>query len=177
MTAHRVAWELEHGPVPAGAKILGCAGEPACVRADHLELIGGEAPPAAPTRRTVSSTDRQRSRKGAGSMRELRPGVWKFTVTVGQYDDGKPRRLYRQVFVPNANVAARELAAFVAEARSEPPSSEVIGATSPSTRPSSSTWTSTCGERRAGTSGPSRTTPRSTGAGSLPTPEDCCSAR
>ena len=68
MTAHRVSWELEHGSVPAGAKVLGCSGEPACVRVEHLELIGGEAPLVGLTRRTVSSTGRQRSRKGAGSM-------------------------------------------------------------------------------------------------------------
>lgn len=119
MTAHRLAWELAHGPLPDTSRVLGCPEEPACVRLDHLQVTGDETPES--RSRGVRASERTRSRKGGGSMREIRPGVWKFTVTVGQYDDGKPRRIYRQVFVPNANTATRELAAFVAEARSEPP--------------------------------------------------------
>jgi hypothetical protein len=52
-------------------------------------------------------------------MKEVRTGVWTLSVTAGQYEDGRQRRLYRQVKVPNAAAAARELAAFVAEVRGE----------------------------------------------------------
>ncbi|MGH9115618.1 MAG: HNH endonuclease [Acidimicrobiales bacterium] len=37
-TARRVVWELERGPVPAGAKVLACPAEPGCVRVGHLRL-------------------------------------------------------------------------------------------------------------------------------------------
>ena len=36
--AHRVAWELEHGPIPYGRTLRHTCGEPACVRSDHLVL-------------------------------------------------------------------------------------------------------------------------------------------
>lgn len=34
--AHRIAWELEHGPIAAGVKILHRCDNPRCVRHDHL---------------------------------------------------------------------------------------------------------------------------------------------
>jgi hypothetical protein len=36
--AHRVAWELERGPIPAGKHVLHHCDTPACVRAAHLFL-------------------------------------------------------------------------------------------------------------------------------------------
>lgn len=41
--ARKIAWELERGPVPAGARVLSCEVK-ACVRVDHLRLSGPEAP-------------------------------------------------------------------------------------------------------------------------------------
>lgn len=36
--AHRIAWQLSHGPVPEGLSVLHHCDTPACVRPDHLFL-------------------------------------------------------------------------------------------------------------------------------------------
>lgn len=36
--AHRVAWELAHGPIPPGQDVLHSCDNPPCVRKDHLFL-------------------------------------------------------------------------------------------------------------------------------------------
>jgi hypothetical protein len=43
-TAGRVAWELERGPLPDGARLRGCPDEPAWVRVSHLALIRRTGP-------------------------------------------------------------------------------------------------------------------------------------
>ena len=119
VTAHRAAWVFAHGPLPERARVLACPVEPACVRLDHLQVLNGDPSPIEGLRIVPARPRVGRARKGSGSMREVRPGVWTLTVTAGQYDDGRPRRLYRQVKVANAQEAARELAAFVDDARGE----------------------------------------------------------
>ncbi len=106
VTAHRFAWELTNGPVPAGARVLACAEEPACVRLEHLELVGAPAP----------EPQKPRARKGSGSLRRIGPGSWKLTVT-GVHADGTTHRLYRTVYVDSEAEARGELAQFVAEVR------------------------------------------------------------
>lgn len=105
VTAHRVAWELARGPLPAGARVLACDEEPACVRLDHLRVEG--APPPAP---------RPRSPKGAGSLRRLGPSTWKLAVT-GTHADGVPHRVYRTIHADGEEAARAELARLVAEVR------------------------------------------------------------
>jgi hypothetical protein len=106
VTAHRVAWELAHGPLPPKALVVACPVSPACVRVDHLRLDGGHK--EIPTRRT-------RARKGTGSMREIRPGTWELRTTVGRWEDGRPRTLNRSVSAGGEAEAAAQLVSFVEE--------------------------------------------------------------
>ncbi len=119
VTAHRVAWELAYGQLQGDARVLPCPDEPACVRLDHLSVAGGVA-------MTLPNTNggRRRGRRGGGSMREVRPGVWELAAHSEPASDGKTRRMYRTVTAPSADAAARELAMFVAEARNGGPAPE-----------------------------------------------------
>lgn len=54
VTAHRVAWELVNGPLPIGARVGSCPDEKACVRADHLSVLGGG--PSGTSRPTAGGT-------------------------------------------------------------------------------------------------------------------------
>lgn len=85
-TARRVAWELAHGPLPLNSRLSGCPDEPRCVRVAHLSLSG-----------RASRTARRRAPRGGGSKREIRPGVWKLTVSAGRDDSGKHRRVSRTI--------------------------------------------------------------------------------
>src|ERR1700722_20186271 len=106
MTSHRGAWELAHGPLPSSARVLACPTNPACVRLDHLRLEGApEANPGRPAR----------ARKGSGSMRLIRPGTWELRVTVGRWEDGRPRTLNRSVSAKSKAEAAAQLVTFVDE--------------------------------------------------------------
>jgi len=107
VTAHRVAWELADGPLQPKALVLACPVNPACVRLDHLRL--DVAPDIKEPRRP------SRSRKGAGSMRLLRPGTWELRVTAGRWEDGRPRTLNRTVSAKSEAEAAAQLVAFVDE--------------------------------------------------------------
>jgi integrase len=106
MTAHRVAWELAHGPLPQKALILACPVNPACVRLDHLRLDGISE---------TTGTRRTRARKGTGSMRLIRPGTWELRATLGRWEDGRPRTLYRTVSAGGETEAAAQLVSFADE--------------------------------------------------------------
>ncbi|HVM02282.1 MAG TPA: HNH endonuclease, partial [Acidimicrobiales bacterium] len=84
VTAHRHAWELAHGPLPASAKVFACPEEPACVRVDHLRVEG----------MPESQRPAPRARKGTGSIRQVRPGVWKLAVTAPAGVDGGGKRVH-----------------------------------------------------------------------------------
>ncbi|MCU1491294.1 MAG: integrase family protein [Acidimicrobiaceae bacterium] len=58
MTAHRRAWELANGPIPAHAVILPCADELMCVRLDHLRLFQGSSGRSAQSRRRAGTSAR-----------------------------------------------------------------------------------------------------------------------
>jgi hypothetical protein len=106
MTAHRVAWELAHGALSPTQRVLTCATNPACVRVDHLRVEG--ATEASPRRST-------RARKGTGSMRVVRPGMWELRVTIGRWENGRQRSLTRTVPAKTKSAAAVLLAEFVDE--------------------------------------------------------------
>lgn len=50
--AHRMAWEVEHGPIPAGLVVMHSCDNPSCVLLEHLSLG------------TVADNNADRSRKG-----------------------------------------------------------------------------------------------------------------
>jgi hypothetical protein len=101
VTAHQVAWELANGTLQPKALVLACPVNPACVRLDHLCLD------VAPD--IKKPTRPSRSRKGAGSMRLIRPGTWELRVTAGRWEDGRPRTLNRTVSAKSDAEAAAQL--------------------------------------------------------------------
>jgi hypothetical protein len=105
MTAHRVAWELANGALPPNERVA-CTANPACVRIDHLNLEGALA---------ASPPTKARARKGAGSMRIIRAGKWELRVTIGRWDNGRPRSLTRTISAKSESAAAALLAEFVDE--------------------------------------------------------------
>ncbi len=106
VTAPRVAYELEHGPLANGDRVLTCPAEPGCVRVDHLRVDQrASREPAAAPRRAV---------RGAGSIQAMSRGVWKIGVTAGVDSDGKRRRSFRTVRGTRTD-AAKALAALVTE--------------------------------------------------------------
>jgi hypothetical protein len=77
-TVQRAAWEFAHGPLEPGGRVNTCAAERACVTVAHLSLAHSSLSP------TVEPMPTRRRSKGAGSMREVRPDVWKLTVSDGE---------------------------------------------------------------------------------------------
>ena len=76
-TVRRVVWEQAHGPLARGETVAACPGDARCVRLDHLSL-GRKRRASAGVEPTLS---RQRARRGAGSMREVRTDVWELSFT------------------------------------------------------------------------------------------------
>ena len=87
--ARQVAWELEHGPLTQGARVLPCPEAAACVRLDHLRTVGADGQPldAVP----VVAAVRGRSRRGGGSMRRVGATTWDFVVSGGSIGDERSR--------------------------------------------------------------------------------------
>jgi integrase len=110
MTAHRVAWELAHGPLAPTRRVLACEVNPACVRVDHLRIESDKDAPQSEAR----------ARKGTGSMRVVRPGTWELRVTLGRWDNGRPRSLTRTVRAKSKSAAAAALREFVDEMSNSP---------------------------------------------------------
>ena len=113
VTAHRVAWELEHGPLRPEQRVRTCPEEPACVRSDHLSLTG--APIAgSPAAVRASSEGTQRAARGGGSKRQRAAGTWELAVVSGTDQDGRPTRSFRTFKGPES-AATKALASFTAE--------------------------------------------------------------
>jgi hypothetical protein len=72
--AHRYAWLLSRGREPQeGGVVVQTCGHPSCCQPDHLlERTGGRQPRKA------------RRPSGAGSVAEVRPGVWELRVSSGR---------------------------------------------------------------------------------------------
>lgn len=105
-TAAQVSWELEHGDLPAGARIRSCSDEKLCIRVDHLRL---ELPAGLP-----DDSGRARSKRGGGSISQLDTNKWKLTADAGRDDSGHRRRVSRTVYGTKAQ-ATKALATLVVE--------------------------------------------------------------
>jgi len=66
--AHRVAWELTHGPIPDGLFVCHRCDVPACVRPDHLFLADHDGNMADKSRKERGSGERHRSRTRPDSI-------------------------------------------------------------------------------------------------------------
>jgi site-specific recombinase XerD len=114
VTAPRAAWQLAHGPLPEGVDVMACEVR-ACVRVEHLKTRGG----------TTAGRGAGRRVRGGGTKVEIRPGVWKLTVSAGRYENGRARREHRTVHAQGEDASNRALAEFAAEVHSAPlPKSE-----------------------------------------------------
>src|SRR3954454_21266488 len=67
VSAPRVAYELAHGPLPAGQTVLSCAGDSTCVRPDRLRVQQSRRAP----KRAADPPGR--SQRGAGSIKAMGP--------------------------------------------------------------------------------------------------------
>lgn len=110
-TVQRAAWEFAYGPLPEGARVNTCAGERACVRIEHLSV----SPTTVAAHPPISGTRRA---KGAGSLRELRPGVWEVSIADGKQLGGRPRRRSATVTGNRAD-AERAIAGLAGAVRRE----------------------------------------------------------
>ncbi len=106
-TTAQVAWEFAHGPIPLGARVVGCPHDPACVRIEHLGLGTGKS-------KSNATSPATRANRGGGAMSETRPGVWKLTVEGARDEDGHRVSAYRTVD-GGRREASKALAAFVVE--------------------------------------------------------------
>ena len=87
-TAQRAAWEFAYGALEPGARVNTCAVDRACVTVSHLSLS-----PAAVTAPTTA----RRRRRGTGSVREVRPGVWEIAFTLDRPTDGRAPRQHLMI--------------------------------------------------------------------------------
>jgi integrase len=72
--ARKVAWEMAHGPVPAGAQVMSCEVK-ACVRVDHLRLKLAKVPVRDVRKaKQARNTRAQVQRNGARVQRRVRGG-------------------------------------------------------------------------------------------------------
>jgi integrase len=108
-TAHRLAWELVHGALPDGARVLQCPEVPTCVRVDHLAIDEAEAT----ARSRPRKRQRARGRQGSGSKRRLPSGRWQLSVVAET--NGRRKRVFRTVEASSDREAEHLLAAFLAE--------------------------------------------------------------
>jgi hypothetical protein len=90
--AHRVAWEMEQGPVPDGIRVLHRCDNPPCVRPDHL-FLGTQADNIADMRAKGREAGRKGNRNGRAiltaediaEMRVLRGLGWTWPRLGGRF--------------------------------------------------------------------------------------------
>jgi len=109
-TAARIAWQLEHGDLPAGSRVRSCPHDPLCVRADHLSI---ELAP------TGTNPAPARVGRRSGSVVRVGPNKWKIAIDAGRDENGKRRRLTRTIMGPKtlANQTLAALKIDLAEGR------------------------------------------------------------
>ena len=91
--AHRVAWQLEHGPIPDGMVVRHICDVKMCVRPDHL-CVGTQKDNVADS--ILRNRRRTRSRR-RGSIHQHTPSTYRLRVEVAPYADGRRRWVTRTV--------------------------------------------------------------------------------
>ncbi len=103
--AHRLAWQLAHGELPAGVRIVQTCHNAACCRPEHLVATKGDQRQRKPRRPS-----------GSGSLHEVRPGVWELRVSVGRDPTTGSYERVTRMFEGNRTQAQRALSKLVSEA-------------------------------------------------------------
>ena len=103
--AHRFAWSLANGQQPhRGVTIGQSCEERSCCRPEHLVEVAGD-------RRTRKA----RRSSGAGSLAEVRPGVWELRVSLGRNPKTGAYDRVTRAFHGNSTGAQKALAKLSAE--------------------------------------------------------------
>ena len=105
--AHRIAWELAHGPLPTGRKLNACERTRDCVRIDHLRLT---IPKDENTMLRPASLRRGKVR---GHMREQSANSYQLIVYIGVSAATGKERYHRETFRGPVQQACKRLDAII----------------------------------------------------------------
>lgn len=102
--AHRLAWLLEHGNIPPGARITQRCGNRDCCRPDHLEI----KVPVADDPLARAQQARMKAVKGLGSIQRRGKKSFRLRVANGRDPQTRRRRPIEETFIARSNDPAKQ---------------------------------------------------------------------